>query len=75
MKYPLFKKMFQGSPECQLSIINLLIPVVLKVKSKICGSMDYQLSRGEDQKGLRRVGEAEAVDKRRMCRNSSDDGY
>lgn len=50
--------MFQGSPECQLSIINLLIPVVLKVKSKICGSMDCQLSRREDRGGLERIGEA-----------------
>lgn len=58
MTYPLFKKMFQSSPECQLSVINLLIPVVLKVKSNICGSMDYQLSRREDQKGLEWIGEA-----------------
>lgn len=50
--------MFQGSPECQLSIINRLIPVVLNVKFKICGSVDCQLSRREDGGGLERIGEA-----------------
>lgn len=53
-----FFLMFQGSPECQLSIINLLIPGVLKVKSKICGSVDGQGSRREDQEGSERIGEA-----------------
>lgn len=48
--------MFQGSPECQMSIINLLIPVVPKVKFQICGSMDWQPGRREDG-GWRRLGE------------------
>lgn len=42
MKYPLFK-MFQGSDESHFSIIIFPIPIALKVKAKICTSMDSQL--------------------------------
>ena len=51
--------MFEGSPESQLSIINLLTPVILKVKSKIGSSPPTEQERrsrrvGEDWRSLRR---------------------
>lgn len=42
MKYPLFK-MFRGSDESHFSIIIFPIPIALKVKAKICTSVDGQL--------------------------------
>lgn len=74
-----FLKKFQDSPECQLSIINLLIPVLLKVKSRICVSglpAEQERSSGRvGEEGKEGVEVTPDVHESKMCGKSYDGGY